>query len=276
MKLATAMQTPEVPKQVPVALFSGSFEEKLKKAADTGYDGIEIMTADPASLDAELIKRQITDSGLSVASIGSGAVAFSTGLTLLHGDSDKAAQANQRFKDLIDFARNVGSPIVTVGSFRGRVSNVSENGREKLIDIMIENARYAQDREIRICIEPLNRYESDIITTAKEALDFVKEAGSPFSLGILLDTYHVNIEESSWTEPFTELMKAEKLWHIHLGDNNRLPTGKGMINFATIVNHLRELHYEGYLSAELLAKPDPDTAGYQTYEHMHELLANRT
>jgi sugar phosphate isomerase/epimerase len=89
---------------------------------------------------------------------------------------------------------------------------------------------------------------------------------------LLLDTYHVNIEETSWTEPFRRLMAAGKLWHVHLGDNNRLPPGRGLIDFAAIVATLRQLDYTGWLSAELLARPDPDTAAQQTLTYMRSLL----
>ena len=106
---------------------------------------------------------------------------------------------------------------------------------------------------------------------AAEGLAFVDQADHP-ALGLLLDTYHVNIEEASWTDPFRQVMAAGRLWHVHLGDNNRLPPGKGLINFAAILETLRQVGYHGYLSAELLAKPDPDTAAQQTLTYMQSLL----
>jgi sugar phosphate isomerase/epimerase len=62
------------------------------------------------------------------------------------------------------------------------------------------------------------------------------------------------------------------LWHVHLGDNNRLPPGCGLIDFRAIVATLREVGYSGYLSAELLARPDPDTAARHTLTYMRSLL----
>ncbi|MGW8250065.1 MAG: sugar phosphate isomerase/epimerase family protein, partial [Anaerolineales bacterium] len=95
-------------------------------------------------------------------------------------------------------------------------------------------------------------------------------------LGLLLDTYHVNIEESSYSEPFRHTIQAGRLFHVHLGDNNRLPPGQGLIDFEAIVKTLYECGYSGYLSAELLAKPDPDTAARETLTYMRGLLEGLT
>jgi len=102
-------------------------------------------------------------------------------------------------------------------------------------------------------------------------LDFLAEVGHP-ALGLLLDTFHVNIEEDSWTEPFRQVMEAGKLYHVHLGDNQRRYPGQGLIDFSAIVRVLRQSGYAGYLSAELLALPDPDTAAQGTLAYMRPLL----
>jgi sugar phosphate isomerase/epimerase len=272
MKLSLAIQTPEVPSPIPVALLSGTFEEKLAKAASLGADGVELMTADPLALDVEAIRASLRRNGLDVAAIGSGAVTLAAGLTLLHPDPAKAGLAAARARQLIDFAAAVGSPLVTVGSFRGRLASAGAGGRERLMAVLREVAAYAGAHGVRLALEPLNRYEADIVTNAEEGLAFVDEVGHA-GLGLLLDTFHVNIEEASWTEPFRCLAAAGRLWHVHLGDNNRLPPGCGLIDFRAIVATLREVRYSGYLSAELLARPDPDTAARHTLNYMRSLLA---
>jgi sugar phosphate isomerase/epimerase len=67
-------------------------------------------------------------------------------------------------------------------------------------------------------------------------------------------------------------MEAGRLWHVHLGDNNRLPPGEGMIDFGRVVGILRGIGYAGFLSAELMALPDPDTAARTTLTYMRALL----
>jgi sugar phosphate isomerase/epimerase len=273
MKLSIAIQTPEVIPLVPVALISGLFMEKLEKAARWGAQGVELMTTEPLKLDWKGMHSQLASSGLEVCAIASGANVFALGLTLLNADSARSSLARRRLTEMIDLAKALAAPIVTIGGFRGRLSANLENGKAYLVDVLREACVYAEKKSVRLAIEPLNRYENELVNNAAQGLEFIREVDHP-SLGLLLDTFHVNIEESSWTEPFRMLMEAGKLWHVHLGDNNRLPPGKGMIDFRAIVQTLQEIGYTGYLSAELLAKPDPDSAARETLDYMHSILAS--
>jgi 5-keto-L-gluconate epimerase len=271
LKLALVIQTPEVETQIPVALLSGSFSEKLEKASKLRVDGVELMPADPAALDAAHLREMLQRYDLEVAAVGSGGVKLTTGLSLLDPDPSRAEEAEARLRGLIDLAAGVGSQLVTIGSFRGWLAPVGAGGEDRLAAILRAGGDYAQARGVRLVLEPLNRYEADLINNAEQGLAFVRTVAHP-AVGLLLDTYHVNIEESSWTVPFRELMRAGVLWHVHLGDNNRLPPGQGLIDFEAIVLTLKEIGFSGYLSAELLAKPDPDTAAEQTARAIRPLL----
>jgi sugar phosphate isomerase/epimerase len=271
MKLSITIQTPEVGPAVPVALLTGTLQEKIEKAARWGADGVELLTTNPKELNSAEILALVRQNGLQAAAIASGGMAFALGFTLLNADTAIAAQAKQRLYDLIDFAAALEAPVVTIGNFRGRSAWVGGQGKTMLRDILGEAAGYADRRSIRLALEAINRFEGDILANAAEVLAFVDEVNQP-ALGLLLDTFHVNIEEASWTEPFRTAMQAGKLYHVHLGDNNRLPPGRGLIDFLAIVATLRETGYTGYLSAELLCKPDADTAARQTLEYMGKLL----
>lgn len=271
MRLALAVQTPDVTLALPVALLSGSWAEKLERAARLGVDGLELMTADPSGLQPARLRKELEAHGLSAVAIGSGAAAMQAGLHLLHADPEVAGRAARRLDELVDFAAEVGAPLVTIGSFRGRLAAAGPGGGSRLAGILHRAADRAAAAGVRLAIEPLNRYEADLINTAAEGLAFVESIGHA-ALGLLLDTYHVNIEESSWEAPIRLLMQAGRLWHVHLGDNNRLAPGDGMIDFEALVRTLRLAGYDGALSAELLALPDPDTAARRTVEHMRPLL----
>jgi sugar phosphate isomerase/epimerase len=271
MRLGLAIQTSEVEPVLPVALLSGTFEEKLEKAARFGADGVELITVDPRSLDVERIRLSLARCGLEAAAVASGGLAFALGLTLLNANPQKAAQANARLFDLIDFASTLGAGVVTIGSFRGRAAWAGANAREELVAILKDAAAYADERGVRLALEPLNRFESDIIANVGQGLEFLLDVSHP-ALGLLLDTFHVNIEESSWIEPFRRAMAVGKLFHVHLGDNHRRYPGQGLIDFPAIVSTLSQGGYSGYLSAELLAIPDPDTAAQGTLAYMRPLL----
>jgi sugar phosphate isomerase/epimerase len=271
MKLSITVQTPEVPCVIPVALLVGSLEEKMAKAARWGADGIELMTSNPKELKPSEIKSCLCANGLEASAVASGAITMSLGITLLHRDPASAELARTRLYELIDFASAIGAPLVTIGSFRGKLANVESGGRELLADTLRNAAAYAQAVSVRIALEALNRYEGDIVNNYEEGLAFLGEVNHP-ALGLLLDTYHVNVEEASWSKPFQRTLQAGKLFHVHLGDNNRLPPGRGLIDFAAILATLRENAYTGFLSAELLARPDPDTAAKETLSYIRALM----
>ena len=108
MKLSLTIQTPEVPVQVPVALLSGTLEEKLAKAARMGATGVELISTEPASLDINTLKALLDINGLQVAAIASGGMAFAAKLTLLNPNAQAAALAKQGLpgKEAIDFMMN--------------------------------------------------------------------------------------------------------------------------------------------------------------------------
>jgi len=271
MKLSICVQTPEIKTNIPVALVTGSLQEKLTKLSHWGADGVEFMTIDPRALNLAEIRSLLTVNGLQACAVASGGMGFVLGLNLLHADPAIMAQAKTRLDDLIEMASEIGAPVVTIGSFRGRMANYPGDGRAKLIEILRSAGDRAGTRNVRLALEPLNRYENDFLANADEGLAFLAEIDHP-AVGLLLDTYHVNIEESSWTEPYKRVMEAGKLFHVHLGDNNRLPPGDGLIDFHAIVRTLYGVGYQGFLSAELLPKPDPDTAAERTLRTMRSVL----
>ena len=271
MKLALAIQTDEcIPPVAAVGLLSGSFEEKLVKAAQWGADGVELLSAFPERLDPVAMRDMLRANHLQAAVVSSGAVTFVTGLTLLHADPVRAREAPARLHALIDFAAAVGAPLVSIGSFRGKLQ-YDPGGRAHLVHILQEAADYSAARGVRLVIEPLNRFETDLIVNADEGLAFLEEVRRA-SVGLMLDTFHVNIEESSWIEPFRRVAAAGKLWHVHISDNNRLAPGSGLIDFRPILATLKQVGYAGFLSAEILARPDPDTAAIKTLTTMRPLL----
>ena len=213
------------------------------------------------------------ETGLEVAAIGSGAVAFAAKLTLLSDDPAVSEAAWDRLHDLIDFAAGVGAPLVTIGSFRGWLKWVGggEAARSQLVAILRHGAESAELRGVRLSIEPLNRYESDVVNNAEDGLALIEEVSHP-AFGLLLDTYHMNIEEADIIDSLRRALTARKLWHVHLGDSNRLAPGCGHLDFGDIVAELQAGGYHGYLSAELLAEPDPDTAARLTIEHMRRFV----
>lgn len=116
-----------------------------------------------------------------------------------------------------------------------------------IIDPLREMSLFAKDRGVDLLIEPLNRYSTPVCTTSADAMYVVKSIAQE-NVGLLLDTFHMNIEEDS----IECSIKNSKglLKHIHLADNNRKMPGFAHINFREIVNALRELEFDRYMSFE--------------------------
>ena len=275
MKLSVVTTTPEVQAPVPVALLRGAFAERLERAVQLGYDGVELMAQRPAELDGADIAAQVSYCGLEIAAIGSGAIPFLDRLTLLAAEPGLRTAAEQRLHQLIDFAAAARAPLVTIGGFRGRLANMKgaspEEARRYLIEVLRRAAERARACGVRLALEPLNRYESDIVNSAADGLALLDEVGHSH-LGLLLDTFHMNIEEPTYAGSIEQVMAAGRLWHIHLGDSNRLPPGQGHIPFGDIIAALRRSGYDGYLSAELFPRPDPDSAAAATAAYMRTVL----
>jgi sugar phosphate isomerase/epimerase len=116
-----------------------------------------------------------------------------------------------------------------------------------IIDPLREMSLFAKDRGVDLLIEPLNRYSTPVCTTSADAMYVVRSIAQE-NVGLLLDTFHMNIEEDS----IEYSIKNSKglLKHIHLADNNRKMPGFAHINFREIVNALRELEFDRFLSFE--------------------------
>jgi sugar phosphate isomerase/epimerase len=124
---------------------------------------------------------------------------------------------------------------------------------------------------VKLFLEPLNRYESSLVNTVSEGLELIKELGCE-NLELLIDTFHMNIEEQSL---FGSIIKAmPHTGHVHFADSNRHAPGAGHIEFPDIVSLLSQIGYEGYISMEMLPLPSADKAAEISINHLKEIIAN--
>lgn len=119
---------------------------------------------------------------------------------------------------------------------------------EQSVKSMKEIIRVAEDCGVTYCVEAVNRFETCIINTAAEALDYVARVGSP-NIGVLLDTYHMNIEEKSFADAI-RLVGADRLKSFHTGENNRTAPGRGHLPWDEIFGTLSEIGYKGPIVSE--------------------------
>lgn len=269
MKIAATTLCPNLDIEAKFSLFSGDFATRIAKIAQAGYTGVELLPHDPLTIDVALMRRTLDQHHLEVAAIASGIQASVAGLTLLSTDPDIERAALERMFDLIDLARLCGAAVVTLGSFRGRIAVPFGAEAERFQGILAKICDYGMDRGVNIALEPVNRYEDSAFNTASDVMDVIEMVGRN-NLGILLDTFHMNIEEADILRTITG--SFAHITHMHIADSNRLSPGSGHFDFVPMLRLLKDLRYNGWLSAELLALPTADEAGFTTGSELRRLL----
>ena len=217
MKYSLCIATPEISQDIPFAQLTGTFEQKIGKAAALGYQGVELMVSDPRKLDAARIARTCNERNLKIAAISSGAIVTARGISLLHQEPEKAQEASACLFDLIAFASEVGSPIVTIGSFRGRPGDhmSAQDAHRLLIDILRAAGAEAARKGMRIVLEPISARELNYLTTVEEVMAILEEVGSDH-VGVLVDTYHVDKDGQSFEEVLGKTHEEGKIGRAHV------------------------------------------------------------
>jgi sugar phosphate isomerase/epimerase len=267
MKLSIVLSTQ--PASFSALAYKGQLAENIGKIKSLGYDGVELAVRNPRMLDVPLLKTILADQCLIVPAIGTGQAFGEEGLSFTHAESKIRIQAIERVKSHMDLADEFGS-IVIIGLVRGKsASGVSRDQAERwLTEALWECA--SKNKAVKLAIEPINRYETDLINTVASGLSLVDRIQME-NVGLLLDTFHMNIEEPSVTASIAS--SKDRLFHFHIADSNRWYPGAGHFDFRPIVDALDRIGYRGFLSAEILPLPDPDTAAQRTMEHMRALAA---
>ncbi len=208
---------------------------------------------DLAQIDARQVNMILGEHGLRVFSL------TPQNVDLPHPDHRIRQEALDYYSRLLDLANALGNPIVCCHGAVGRVRAVASYQEEW--DFFVEAVRYiaqrAQQQGLSIAMEVLNRYEAHLLNTAQEAVRFVQEVGMD-NVGILLDAYHMNIEEADLRSAI--LTVREHLLLFHAADSNRQAIGRGHTDFLGIMRALDEVGYHGAVIIECTASgPDPFT-----------------
>ena len=249
--------------------FKGDFDTNIAKIAGLGYDGVELAIRDPALVDASELDRVITAYGLTVPAIGTGQAWGEERLSFTSADPAVRQAAVERIKSHIPLAERFNA-IIIIGLIRG-VTPQGQTHRQSmlyLVENLRECANAAASHGVRFALEPLNRYETDLIHTVSEGLELLEQVGAD-NLGLLLDTFHMNIEEPAIEESIR--LCGERIFHFHVADSNRWHPGAGHLDFRSILNALFATGYQGYVSGEFMPKPDADTAARQSIAYLREL-----
>lgn len=249
--------------------YKGEWERHAERMAWLGYDGVELAVRDPRLLDITEMQSVLHSLRLGVPAIGTGQAYVEEGLSFTDPDEAVRRQAIERIQAHIDFARPLGAQVI-IGLVRGRLREAvpCELAMEWLMAALAECAAYAAP-DVRLVLEPINRYETNLINTIAEGIELIHAIGME-NIGLLFDTFHANIEEVSIEEAIR--LAGSRLYHVHVADSNRWYPGAGHLDFAMVIATLRKIGYEGYLSVEAMPMPDADTCALRSIALLRSLL----
>lgn len=250
-------------------VFWGDAKQAVSQAQQMGFDGIEIFPPDADTLQHLFLAKQLQDSGLSVAAVGTGAGWVKHRLQLADEEPIVRQRAIGFIKTIIDCAAELGAPAI-VGSMQGRSSQAvkRETANSYLREGLETLGRHASQYGIPLLFEPLNRYETDQANTLDQGLAIIEGISN---VRLLADLFHMNIEEANIADAIRRAGKA--IGHVHFADTNRMAIGFGHLDVSPVVAALREIGYMGYLSAEVFSKPDALQAAKQTIDSFRVAMA---
>jgi D-psicose/D-tagatose/L-ribulose 3-epimerase len=231
------------------APFSDADAGLAARVADFGFGVLEVCVEDADLVTAEALAAAARDAGVVLSVCG----AFGPDRDLAHRDPGPQQNALDYIGRLVDLAAAVGSPHVCGPMYsavgKARLDDPDDRAAERRRSV--ENLKHAAERAaaggVRLAIEPLNRYETDMVNTTQQGLELCDAIGAD-NVGLLLDTYHMNIEEKSIGAAIRAA--GDRVFHFHSCENDRGTPGTGHIPWADVFSALADIGYRGQIVIE--------------------------
>lgn len=251
-----------------------NLEESMRKASALGFNGIELFTSSGNAIQVSMLRTLLDKFKLELAAIGTGAGKILHGLTLTDIESTVRKRAIEFVKEMMNFGAEFGTPAI-IGSMQGNISqnNTHSNAITMMVEALETLDEHASKLGVKLIYEPLNRYETNLINTLEDAVQMI-EYNKLKNIRLLADLFHMNIEESNPAENLQSNIRH--IGHVHFADSNRRPVGHGHINMYEIAATLINSGYNGYVSAEAIPWPCPDSAAQKTIESFDKFFKNDT
>ncbi len=215
-----------------------------------GFDGVDIAVFEPARFDAPVIRRGLEANGLecTVCSV------IPRGLSLISDDAAVRAGARQHLRDVIKVAAETGAHIVDgplycpVGYLPGRRRTTDE--WKWAVDGLQSVTGDLTSHDVTLAIEPLNRFETFFVNTSADVAALCDDVGHP-RVGVTYDTFHSNIEDKDLGAAIRRIGRHLKF--VQMSESDRGTPGSGHVAWPEVIEALREVGYDGWLSIESFA-----------------------
>lgn len=266
-----------------------SIEKTLDRLVYQGYDAVE-MYGEPDKLDIRAMRETFSCFDITVCGItgmwGSSGRDDAHKRKLISRYQSVLKHSIEYVKRCIKLCHELGGKELNLCLFADDELATFDRNHIKLPDIkkirviqkvllpiLCELTRFADDYDIMLLLEPLNRYSTPYCTTAKDAVYIAKQVNHT-NFGILLDTFHMNIEEDSFE--YAILNSANLLRHTHFADNNRKMPGYAHIDFKLVLGSLNSVKYNGYISFEPILNNDYLTSTQQGLNFIKSIVRHKS
>ena len=218
----------------------------IKQTKASGYDLLELSLHDMDRMDTDAARSALEEGGLQVAC--SRGLAFDADVS--SDDPEVVARGAAILHASLDVTTSLGGKVLTgalysaLGKYGHRLTDA---GRANVVTVLRELAQEASGRGVQLGLEICNRYETNVVNTARDALRLADDIGED-NVFIHLDTYHMNIEESDLSTPVLDV--GDRLGYVHIGENQRGYLGSGSIDFPSFFHALDRVGYAGPITFE--------------------------
>lgn len=242
-----------------VSPFTNASTPLFRKFKRWGFDAVELLIEDPRHIDPVFVRRELDRQGLVCGSVAAG----------LGPDRDLRGSLASRRRGvkflcaLLDQMVTLDCPALVgpVYSYAGRAGAATPAERRWQWRMVVKNlktiAAYAEARGKIICVEPLNRFETDFLNTAEQGLQLIEDVNSP-ALKLHLDTFHTNIEEKHLDQAI--LQSSRHLAHLHVCGADRGTPGKDHTDWRGMAAALKKIKYNGDVVVESVTLDVPRIA----------------
>lgn len=247
-------------------------DDTIRRAAETGFDLLEIPLLDPETFDAKRHRRVLQETGLEAAV----SLALPRELHL----PDHPEGAKRFLRRVLDHMEELGSTYLAgcLGYALGRLTGAPPTADERLriVEGLRDVAEDARGRGITLALEACNRYETHLYNTLHDTREAVLAIGAP-NMQLHADTYHMNIEEEGFYTPLVEA--ADVLGHVHMSESHRGLVGSGTVAWDEVFRGLKDARFAGNLVLESFAAINPTIAAatclWRPTNQPPEVLATR-
>jgi len=236
---------------VHLFLWTEKFDESaislIRKAKRMGFDGVEIPLGHLELINVEKTKRELKKQNMECL----GSVALSMDHDLTSDDEETRRRGIEWMKRSVEITSELGGDSVcgVIYIAWGKITGKSRTETEwrRSVEALREISRFAQEYDVTLGLEPINRFETYFLNTASDAVKLAKDIGEP-NVKVHLDTFHMNIEEKNFYDPIKEA--GDLLWHMHCCENDRGIPGTGHVNWDEVLQALSEMDYDRWLVIE--------------------------